>query len=107
MMLSRATPLLHQHASNVRLLHACGKFLFSSLNWRNRKLNYKFKSFFFKLHITATNLSPPRSPSAKGKLTNHGGKNIVFVDAARTPFLISGTDYQKMMPHDLARFALL
>ncbi|OXA51580.1 trifunctional enzyme subunit beta, mitochondrial [Folsomia candida] len=78
MMLSRATPLLHQHASNVRLLHAC-----------------------------ATNLSPPRSPSAKGKLTNHGGKNIVFVDAARTPFLISGTDYQKMMPHDLARFALL
>lgn len=30
----------------------------------------------------------PRAP--KGKLSRPGGKNIVFVDAARTPFLLSG-----------------
>ena len=36
-----------------------------------------------------------------------GKKNIVLVDGARTPFLMSGTEYNKMMPHDLAREALL
>jgi len=35
------------------------------------------------------------------------GKNIVFVDGVRTPFLPSGTDYSKLMPHELARHALL
>lgn len=35
------------------------------------------------------------------------GKNIVFVDAVRTPFLLSGTDYSDLMPHELARHALL
>lgn len=35
------------------------------------------------------------------------GKNIVFVDGVRTPFLPSGTDYQKLMPHELARHALM
>lgn len=34
------------------------------------------------------------------------GKNIVFVDGVRTPFLMSGTDYAKLMPHELARHAL-
>jgi len=31
----------------------------------------------------------------------------VLVDAVRTPFLLSGTSYAKLMPHDLARNALL
>lgn len=35
------------------------------------------------------------------------GKNIVLVDGVRTPFLMSGTDYSKLMPHELARQALL
>ncbi|XP_017784039.1 PREDICTED: trifunctional enzyme subunit beta, mitochondrial [Nicrophorus vespilloides] len=35
------------------------------------------------------------------------GKNIVLVDGVRTPFLMSGTDYSKLMPHDLARQALI
>ncbi|CAH1987191.1 unnamed protein product [Acanthoscelides obtectus] len=34
------------------------------------------------------------------------GKNIVLLDGVRTPFLMSGTDYSKLMPHDLAKFAL-
>jgi len=33
--------------------------------------------------------------------------NIVLVDGVRTPFLLSGTDYAKLMPHELARHALL
>ena len=35
-----------------------------------------------------------------------GQKNIVLVEGVRTPFLLSGTDYKNLMPHDLARAAL-
>lgn len=35
------------------------------------------------------------------------GKNIVLVDGVRTPFLMSGTDYVKLMPHEIARHSLL
>ncbi|RZF36617.1 hypothetical protein LSTR_LSTR007320 [Laodelphax striatellus] len=34
-------------------------------------------------------------------------RNIVFVNGVRTPFLLSGTDYSKMMAHDLARQSLM
>lgn len=34
------------------------------------------------------------------------GKNIVFVDGVRTPFLLSGTDYSKLMAYDLAKHSL-
>ncbi|KAL1517456.1 hypothetical protein ABEB36_001217 [Hypothenemus hampei] len=34
------------------------------------------------------------------------GQNIVLVDGVRTPFLLSGTDYSNLMPHDLAKVAL-
>lgn len=33
--------------------------------------------------------------------------NIVLVDGVRTPFLMSGTTYKNLMPHDLAKNALL
>uniref|UniRef100_A0AAY4C170 Trifunctional enzyme subunit beta, mitochondrial n=1 Tax=Denticeps clupeoides TaxID=299321 RepID=A0AAY4C170_9TELE len=33
-------------------------------------------------------------------------KNIVLVDGVRTPFLLSGTSYSDLMPHDLGRGAL-
>lgn len=33
--------------------------------------------------------------------------NIVLVDGVRSPFLMSGTSYAKLMPHDLARHSLL
>lgn len=35
-----------------------------------------------------------------------GLRNVVLVEGVRTPFLVSGTDYRKLMPHDLAREAL-
>ncbi|XP_065185117.1 trifunctional enzyme subunit beta, mitochondrial-like [Sycon ciliatum] len=38
-------------------------------------------------------------PAASGK------RNIVLVDGVRTPFLTSGSDYKKLMPHDLQRAA--
>ncbi|XP_036333796.1 trifunctional enzyme subunit beta, mitochondrial isoform X1 [Rhagoletis pomonella] len=34
-------------------------------------------------------------------------QNIVLVDGVRTPFLTSFSDYSKLMPHDLARLALI
>jgi len=43
----------------------------------------------------------------KKSLPDKTGKNIVLVDGVRTPFLQSFTDYSKLMPHDLARQALL
>ncbi|PNF25700.1 Trifunctional enzyme subunit beta, mitochondrial [Cryptotermes secundus] len=44
---------------------------------------------------------------SKKTVVDKTGKNIVFVDAVRTPFLVAGTDYSKLMAHDLARHALL
>lgn len=39
--------------------------------------------------------------------TNTGRKNIVLVEGVRTPFLLSGTKYNNLMPHDLQRMAFL
>ncbi|XP_069678380.1 trifunctional enzyme subunit beta, mitochondrial [Periplaneta americana] len=44
---------------------------------------------------------------SKKSVADKTGKNIVFVDAVRTPFLVSGTDYSKLIANDLARHALL
>ncbi|CAL4081141.1 unnamed protein product [Meganyctiphanes norvegica] len=52
--------------------------------------------------------SAPSLAAAKTKesLARPGAKNIVLVDGVRTPFLMSGTQYTKLMPHDLARQSL-
>ena len=42
----------------------------------------------------------------KVSLAKPGMKNIVLIDGVRTPFLMSGTQYNKLMPHDLARQSL-
>jgi acetyl-CoA acyltransferase len=34
-------------------------------------------------------------------------KNIVYIDGVRTPFLLSNTDYSKLIAHDLARETLV
>ncbi|XP_015598581.1 trifunctional enzyme subunit beta, mitochondrial [Cephus cinctus] len=36
-----------------------------------------------------------------------GGKNIVYIDGVRTPFLQSGTQYEKLMAYELAKDTLL
>jgi acetyl-CoA acyltransferase len=54
---------------------------------------------------TTNTIWAPREP--KKSVVDKTGKNIVFVDAVRTPFLVSGTDYTKLMAHDLARHSLL
>ncbi|KAH0552653.1 trifunctional enzyme subunit beta, mitochondrial [Cotesia glomerata] len=41
------------------------------------------------------------------KIDNPSNKNIVFIDGVRTPFLLSGTHYSKLMALDLARHSLL
>lgn len=43
----------------------------------------------------------------KKQLKTKSAQNIVLVDGVRTPFLISGTTYNKLMPHELARHSLL
>uniref|UniRef100_A0A2P2HXL2 acetyl-CoA C-acyltransferase n=1 Tax=Hirondellea gigas TaxID=1518452 RepID=A0A2P2HXL2_9CRUS len=48
----------------------------------------------------------PATPKSKKSLARQGLKNIVLVDGVRTPFLMSGTDYQKLWPHDLLRHSL-
>ncbi|KAM9496009.1 trifunctional enzyme subunit beta, mitochondrial [Clarias gariepinus] len=62
------------------------------------------------LHFAARSLgtSAPLQAQAKSKktLSKPGVRNIVLVDGVRTPFLVSGTTYSDLMPHDLARGAL-
>ncbi|KAJ9596993.1 hypothetical protein L9F63_011975 [Diploptera punctata] len=45
--------------------------------------------------------------ASKKTVADKTGKNVVFVDAVRTPFLLSGTDYSKLMANDLARHSLV
>jgi acetyl-CoA acyltransferase len=47
------------------------------------------------------------SPNLQAKQANNAGaKNLVLVDGVRTPFLMAGTDYKSLMPHDLQRYAM-
>lgn len=46
------------------------------------------------------------SNNQKKTLTPKSGENVVLLDGVRTPFLMSGTDYNKLMPHELAKHAL-
>lgn len=43
----------------------------------------------------------------KKQLKTKPAQNIVLVDGVRSPFLMSGTQYSKLMPHELARHSLL
>lgn len=59
-----------------------------------------FKSSFRSIHVATVNYG-------KSKATlDDGSKNIVLVEGARTPFLMSGTQYNNLMPHDLQREAI-
>uniref|UniRef100_A0A7N8X1Y5 Trifunctional enzyme subunit beta, mitochondrial n=1 Tax=Mastacembelus armatus TaxID=205130 RepID=A0A7N8X1Y5_9TELE len=49
---------------------------------------------------------PSVQTKSKKTLSRPGVKNIVLVEGVRTPFLMSGTTYTDLMPHDLARAAL-
>jgi len=46
------------------------------------------------------------APASKKTLSKPGVKNVVLVDGVRTPFLMSGTDYKSLMPHDLGIAAM-
>uniref|UniRef100_A0A8C5M7Q5 Trifunctional enzyme subunit beta, mitochondrial n=1 Tax=Leptobrachium leishanense TaxID=445787 RepID=A0A8C5M7Q5_9ANUR len=50
--------------------------------------------------------APAVQTKSKKTLAKPGVKNVVVVDGVRTPFLLSGTTYADLMPHDLARTAL-
>lgn len=52
-------------------------------------------------------LSTTNTVSAKKTVADKTGRNIVLVDGVRSPFLMSGTTYAKLMPHELARHSLL
>jgi len=55
-------------------------------------------------HAFSTSTALPAA--AKKSLARKGVPNVVLVDGVRTPFLLSGTDYKNLMPHDLARGSL-
>ncbi|XP_005185118.1 trifunctional enzyme subunit beta, mitochondrial [Musca domestica] len=52
-------------------------------------------------------ISAARSMSTPSSTSPNGRQNIVLVDGVRSPFLLSGTNYSKLMPHELARHSLL
>nr|XP_002119873.1 trifunctional enzyme subunit beta, mitochondrial [Ciona intestinalis] len=43
---------------------------------------------------------------SKATLGKSGVRNVVLVEGVRTPFLMSGTQYKELMPHDLQREAI-
>uniref|UniRef100_A0A2K5R765 Trifunctional enzyme subunit beta, mitochondrial n=1 Tax=Cebus imitator TaxID=2715852 RepID=A0A2K5R765_CEBIM len=50
--------------------------------------------------------APAVQTKTKKTLAKPNIRNIVVVDGVRTPFLLSGTSYKDLMPHDVARAAL-
>jgi len=75
-----------------------------------RRIGSSFLTFQNKLQsVRHLNTSPCLgAAAAKGKrsLEKKGVRNVVLVEGVRTPFLMSGTDYKGLMPHDLARAAI-
>jgi len=57
--------------------------------------------------LMRTSVRSLASAVSKPTLAKPGQRDVVVVDAVRTPFLQSGTSYAKLMPHDLQRYALL
>uniref|UniRef100_A0A8C6K9W1 Trifunctional enzyme subunit beta, mitochondrial n=1 Tax=Nothobranchius furzeri TaxID=105023 RepID=A0A8C6K9W1_NOTFU len=55
---------------------------------------------------TTAQLQAQVQTKSKKTLARPGVRNIVLVEGVRTPFLLSGTTYADLMPHDLARAAL-
>uniref|UniRef100_A0AC35TTZ8 Trifunctional enzyme subunit beta, mitochondrial n=1 Tax=Rhabditophanes sp. KR3021 TaxID=114890 RepID=A0AC35TTZ8_9BILA len=47
-----------------------------------------------------------RTFASKKDVPNRGLKNVVLIDAVRTPFAVSGTDYKDLMAVDLQKHAL-
>ncbi|XP_014789695.1 trifunctional enzyme subunit beta, mitochondrial [Octopus bimaculoides] len=56
----------------------------------------------FNVSFAHQNVAPSRKT-----LSKPGVRNVVLVEGIRIPFLTSGTTYVNLMPHDLARNALL
>uniref|UniRef100_A0A672T9F5 Trifunctional enzyme subunit beta, mitochondrial n=1 Tax=Sinocyclocheilus grahami TaxID=75366 RepID=A0A672T9F5_SINGR len=63
-------------------------------------------SFCLAARSLSTSVHLQAQAKSKKTLAKSGVKNVVLVDGVRTPFLLSGTTYADLMPHDLARAAL-
>ncbi len=50
--------------------------------------------------VKPQSVSVPTTP--KHTVRKPGGKDIVLVEGVRTPFLVSGTDFKGLMPHEIA-----
>ncbi|CAG5026545.1 unnamed protein product [Parnassius apollo] len=70
-------------------------------------LKVSYPSSTVKFDTARRALSIGTALQQKKTLPDRTGKNVVLVDGVRTPFLVSFTDYAKMMPHELARHSLL
>ncbi|XP_072948217.1 trifunctional enzyme subunit beta, mitochondrial [Epargyreus clarus] len=70
-------------------------------------IKVKYPTSGIKFDTAKRALSVGAALQAKKTLPDRTGKNVVLVDGVRTPFLLSFTDYNKMMPHELARHSLV
>lgn len=82
------------------------KALKSASILKNGELLTKSQLIILKHWLCVDFARPLATAASKPSVKDRTGKNIVFVDGVRTPFLVFGTDYAKLMPHDLARHAL-
>uniref|UniRef100_A0A8C8FET8 Trifunctional enzyme subunit beta, mitochondrial n=1 Tax=Oncorhynchus tshawytscha TaxID=74940 RepID=A0A8C8FET8_ONCTS len=74
--------------------------------WTGTAVRYLDKKESVKPVISTGSEQRKVQTKSKKTLAKPGVKNIVLVEGVRTPFLLSGTTYADLMPHDLARAAL-
>lgn len=73
---------------------------------RNTALLSSVKQGYYRTLSVSATQNAAAATKTKKSLARPNLKNIVLVDGVRTPFLLSGTDYQKLWPHDLVRHSL-
>ncbi|BFY99871.1 hypothetical protein BsWGS_02911 [Bradybaena similaris] len=75
----------------------------------NRKLLPTFSASLRSIGSSSAHSAVAQAQPAQSKprtLSKPNIRNVVLVEGVRTPFLLSGTEYKNLMPHDLQRTAM-
>ncbi|XP_034966632.2 trifunctional enzyme subunit beta, mitochondrial isoform X2 [Zootoca vivipara] len=105
-----AWPRLRERVGGAKELPGASDSKMTSMLTCSARTLPAISSWAARLAVRSLSCSPQlqtaAQPKTKKTLAKNGVKNIVVVDGVRIPFLLAGTSYADLMPHDLARATL-